>query len=139
MSQIPQFMQLHYPSRDMTVMYREVDIVVLSNFFLHPFYHTPMWNISVLFMLVTSRFFRLNAYDSNVIQGDQIRRFGVISFKKQIIKWRRVNNQATSFLTFLYFIHISHGFEGDIPEYQPRGDTKAMTRYVTRCRRKRVT
>ena len=23
-------------------------------------------------------------------------------------------------------IHISHGFEGDIPEYQPRGDTKAV-------------
>ena len=32
-------------------------------------------------------------------------------------------------------IHISHGFEGDIPEYQPRGDTKALTRYATRCRR----
>ena len=31
-------------------------------------------------------------------------------------------------------IHISHGFEGDIPEYQPRGDTKALARYVTRCR-----
>ena len=30
-------------------------------------------------------------------------------------------------------IHISHGFEGDIPEYQPRGDTKALARYVTRC------
>ena len=23
-------------------------------------------------------------------------------------------------------IHISHGFEGDIQEYQPRGDTKAL-------------
>ena len=32
-------------------------------------------------------------------------------------------------------IHISHGFEGDIPEYQPQGDTKAVARYVTRCRR----
>ena len=31
-------------------------------------------------------------------------------------------------------IHISHGFEGDIPEYQPRGDTKALARYITRCR-----
>ena len=30
-------------------------------------------------------------------------------------------------------IHISHGFEGDIPEYQPRGDTKALARYVTLC------
>mgnify|MGYP003691422743 CR=1 FL=1 len=28
-------------------------------------------------------------------------------------------------------IHISHGFEGDIPQYQPRGDTKALARYVT--------
>ena len=36
-------------------------------------------------------------------------------------------------------IHISHGFEGDIPEYQPPGDTKALARYVTRCRRQRVT
>ena len=36
-------------------------------------------------------------------------------------------------------IHISDGFEGDIPEYQPRGDTKALARYVTRCRRQRVT
>ena len=36
-------------------------------------------------------------------------------------------------------IHISHGFEGDIPEYQPRGNTKALARYVTRCRRQRVT
>ena len=35
--------------------------------------------------------------------------------------------------------HISHGFEGDIPEYQPRGDTKVLARYVTRCRRQRVT
>ena len=26
-------------------------------------------------------------------------------------------------------IHISHGFEGVIPEYQPRGDTKALARY----------
>ena len=31
-----------------------------------------------------------------------------------------------------YIIHISHGFEGDIPEYQPRGDTKALAlaRYI---------
>ena len=29
-------------------------------------------------------------------------------------------------------IYISHGFEGDIPEYQPRGDTKALARYATR-------
>ena len=36
-------------------------------------------------------------------------------------------------------IHISHGLEGDIPEYQPRGDTKSLARYVTRCRRQRVT
>ena len=28
-------------------------------------------------------------------------------------------------------IHISHGFGGDIPEYKPRGDTKALARYVT--------
>ena len=44
-------------------------------------------------------------------------------------------------VTFGYqnIIHISHGFEGDIPEYQPRGDTKALARYVTRCRRQRVT
>mgnify|MGYP003686110061 CR=1 FL=1 len=34
-----------------------------------------------------------------------------------------------------YIIHISHGFEGDIPDYQPRGDTKALARYVTRCRK----
>ena len=39
----------------------------------------------------------------------------------------------------VHIIHISHGFEGDIPEYQPRGDTKALARYVTRCRRQRVT
>ena len=31
-------------------------------------------------------------------------------------------------------IHISHGFKGDIPEYQPQGDTKALARYVTQCR-----
>ena len=31
--------------------------------------------------------------------------------------------------------YTSHVFEGDIPEYQPRGDTKALARYVTRCRR----
>ena len=31
-------------------------------------------------------------------------------------------------------IHVSHGFEGDIPGYKPRGDTKALARYVTRCR-----
>ena len=31
-------------------------------------------------------------------------------------------------------IDISHGFEGDIPEYQPRCDTKALARYVTRRR-----
>ena len=36
-------------------------------------------------------------------------------------------------------IHISHGFEADIPEYQPRGDTKALARYVTLCRRCYVT
>ena len=30
-----------------------------------------------------------------------------------------------------HIMHISHGFEGDIPEYQPRGDTKAQARYVT--------
>ena len=36
-------------------------------------------------------------------------------------------------------IHRSHGFEGDTPEYQPRGDTEALARYVTRCRRQRVT
>ena len=35
-------------------------------------------------------------------------------------------------------IHISHGFEGDKPEYQARGDTKALARYVTQCRRQRV-
>ena len=29
-------------------------------------------------------------------------------------------------------IHISPGFEGDIPEYQPLGDTKALARYVVR-------
>ena len=29
-------------------------------------------------------------------------------------------------------IHISHGFEVDIPEYQLQGDTKALARYVTR-------
>ena len=28
--------------------------------------------------------------------------------------------------TDLVNIHISHVFEGDIPEYQPRGDTKAF-------------
>ena len=38
-----------------------------------------------------------------------------------------------------YIIHISHGFEGDIPEYQPRGDTKALARYVTQHWRQRVT
>ena len=27
-------------------------------------------------------------------------------------------------------IHISHGLEGDIPEYQPRDDTIAQARYV---------
>ena len=31
-------------------------------------------------------------------------------------------------------IHISHCFEGNIPEYQPLSDTKALARYVTRCR-----
>ena len=31
-------------------------------------------------------------------------------------------------------IHILHDFEGDIPEYQHRGDPKALARYVTRCR-----
>ena len=34
--------------------------------------------------------------------------------------------------SYIYdIIHISHGFEGDIPQYQPRGDTKALARYVT--------
>ena len=32
---------------------------------------------------------------------------------------------------YMYIIHISHGFEGDIPEYQPLGDTKALARYLT--------
>lgn len=35
----------------------------------------------------------------------------------------------------LYHIHILHGREGDIPEYLPRGDRKALKRYVARCRR----
>ena len=28
-------------------------------------------------------------------------------------------------------MHILHGFKGDILEYQPRGDTEALVRYVT--------
>ena len=44
-------------------------------------------------MRITSRFFRLNAYDTNGIKGDKIRRFGVFYFKK----WRQVNIQVTSF------------------------------------------
>ena len=44
-----------------------------------------------------------------------------------------------SYILYCYnkynIIHISHGFVGDIPEYQPRGDTKALARYVTRCRK----
>ena len=43
----------------------------------HPLYHIPFWNTSVFFMRITSRFFHLNAYDTNVIKGDTIRRFGV--------------------------------------------------------------
>ena len=39
-------------------------------------------------------------------------------------------NAKVQVLTDVY-IYISHGFEGDIPEYQPRGDTKALARYVT--------
>ncbi|XP_061186875.1 uncharacterized protein LOC133195003 [Saccostrea echinata] len=38
-----------------------------------------------------------------------------------------------------YIIHISHGFEGDIPECLPQGDRKVQECYVTRCRRQRVT
>ena len=38
----------------------------------------------------------------------------------------------------MHIVHISRGFEGDIPEYQPRGDTKALADYVTRCRRHKV-
>ena len=33
-----------------------------------------------------------------------------------------------------FIIHISNGFKGDIPKYQPLGDTKALARYVTLCR-----
>ena len=43
----------------------------------HHLYHIPFWNTSVFFMRITSRFFHLNAYDTNVIKGDTIRRFGV--------------------------------------------------------------
>ena len=32
----------------------------------------------------------------------------------------------------MYIYHI--GFESDIQEYKPKGDTKALAHYVTRCR-----
>ena len=31
----------------------------------------------------------------------------------------------------LHIIHLSYGLEGDIPEYQPLGDTKALARYMS--------
>ena len=65
------------------------------------------------------------------------------------LRWDNVGKPFTSCLRLMHMlfyiglmlaqrlhnIHISHGLEGDIPEYQPRGDTKAVVRYVTRCRR----
>ena len=36
------------------------------------------------------------------------------------------------------YIIILHDFGGDIPEYFPRGGRKALTCYVTRCRRQRA-
>ena len=47
-----------------------------------PLYHTPFWNTSVFFMQITSRFFRFNAYNTNVINGDKIIRFHVLFFSK---------------------------------------------------------
>ena len=37
--------------------------------FITPLYHTPFRNTSVFIMRITSRFFHLNAYDSNVTKG----------------------------------------------------------------------
>ena len=60
----------------------------------------------------------------------------LISFNHSIL--------ASQYYTFSHnrqcdIIHKSCGFEGDIPEYQPRGDTKALARYVTCCRRQKMT
>ena len=60
----------------------------------------------------------------------------LISFNHSIL--------ASKYYTFSHnrqcdSVHKSYGFECDIPEYQPKGDTKALTRYVTRCRRQKVT
>ena len=67
--------------------------------FITPPLSHPLWNTSVFFMRITSRFFHLNAYDSNVTN----KTFWRISLK-QIIKWRQVNNQVTSYITFIYNI-----------------------------------
>ena len=48
-------------------------------------YHIPFWNTSVFFMRITSRFFHLNAHDSNVINGVKIRRFGVFGLTVKLL------------------------------------------------------
>lgn len=34
----------------------------------------------------------------------------------------------------VFILHILHGFDGETPEYLPRGDREAMKCYVARCR-----
>ena len=47
--------------------------------------------------------------------------------KKKMKTWSRNLNDVPAIENY-DIIHISHGVEGDIPEYQPRGDTKALER-----------
>ena len=58
------------------------------------------------------------------------------------------NKESTSsvfhFIWLRFYLKMSHNIyhmssRATIPEYQPLGDTKALARYVTRCRRQRVT
>ena len=87
-------------------------------------YHTPFWNTSVFFMQITSRFFRFNAYNTNVINGDKIIRFGVFFFQKQMSKWRQINNQVASYLTLTYIIcfHTYTVVASKLPELYKRRD-----------------
>ena len=58
-------------------------------------YHTLFWNTSVFFMRMISKFFRLNAYDNNVIKGDKL---------KVLVYFIKINNYITSDEQSIYVI-----------------------------------
>ena len=67
-------------------------------------------------------------------------KYGALDFKCYIVV---LHNQSAFIkrvvdycITNAHFdiIHISHGFEGDIQEYQPLGDAKAQACHVSQCR-----